>query len=79
MYIIVIVIVICISEQRNSLSIVMQDWSLCSTASTAAVDGIYKMNANGEREKEREMPMVNARLARISSPDDSAKPLQTIA
>ena len=55
----------------------MQDWSLCSTASTAAVDGIYKMNANGEREKE--MPMVNARLARISSPDDSAKPLQTIA
>ena len=63
----------------------MQEWSLCSTASTAAVDGIYKMNANGEkerereREREREMPMVNARLARISSPDDSAKPLQTIA
>ena len=56
----------------------MQDWSLCFTASTAAVDGIYKMNANGEREKEREMPMVNARLARISSPDDSAKPRKTI-
>ena len=54
----------------------MQDWSLCFTASTAAVDGIYKMNANGERE--REMPMVNARLARISSPDDSAKPRKTI-
>ena len=32
----------------KSVSIVMQDCVPCFTASTAAGDGIYKMNANGE-------------------------------